>query len=424
MQKSNNILGSIVYVLWTKNHHWNKNTHKKNRMKCAKISIVLVAIFFSSLVQAQVNFVNQSWEQILSKAKSENKLVYLDAYTDWCGWCKVLDKETFSNPQVGDFMNRNFVSTKLEMEKSEMGKKIAMKYVVNSFPSGLIFNGDGNLVYTIAGYSPPKDFMNLLKEAILPPNQWNLKGYSNGFTANYPNFYLKAMGANGKKEFPADSVVNNYLRNQEDKFAETSWVVWKRFSYALDESNKKFFLLNRTEFSDKFGKVMVEDILSSFIQKKVELAAKNKDEKMFDAAMKEMSEQISNAEENKPWYQLYFYEHSGDWKRFGTKANELITTKPDFASSSINAYAWSIYESCNDLETINLAISWMDKVVKTEAEYDYLDTYAALLYKVKNYPEAERYALQAIEVGKVQNRKVGDTQKLLEKIQDNMSRRK
>ena len=67
------------------------------------------------------------WSEALELAKASGKPIFLDAYTDWCGWCKVMDRETFSNAKVAEVMNASFVCVKMEMETGE-GIDVAMKY--------------------------------------------------------------------------------------------------------------------------------------------------------------------------------------------------------------------------------------------------------------------------------------------------------
>src|SRR4051812_37943715 len=82
----------------------------------------------------------------LLKAKSENKLVFVDCFTVWCGPCKQMAKNIFTIDTVGTFFNKNFVNVQLDMEKGE-GKAALIKYHIEAFPSFLLLDGDGNLVY-------------------------------------------------------------------------------------------------------------------------------------------------------------------------------------------------------------------------------------------------------------------------------------
>lgn len=58
-------------------------------------------------------------EEALAAQQSDPKPIFIDVYTDWCGWCKVMDKKTFSRPEVAQYMNENFHSVKFNAEKEE-----------------------------------------------------------------------------------------------------------------------------------------------------------------------------------------------------------------------------------------------------------------------------------------------------------------
>lgn len=60
-----------------------------------------------------------NWDEVQVKMKEEPKFVWVDIYTDWCGWCKHMDKTTFSNPQVIEYMNKHFYSVKFDAESTE-----------------------------------------------------------------------------------------------------------------------------------------------------------------------------------------------------------------------------------------------------------------------------------------------------------------
>lgn len=96
--------------------------------KIRTIVYVVVGLFlFTSILQAQnksvdakqigISFEHSSWEDILKKAKEENKLIFIDAYTTWCGPCKMMARNVFTDAEVGTFFNQNFINVKLDMEK-------------------------------------------------------------------------------------------------------------------------------------------------------------------------------------------------------------------------------------------------------------------------------------------------------------------
>src|SRR6218665_412054 len=117
-----------------------------------KISfLLLLVVFQSGFSQQSIKFEDSDFATILSKAKAEKKLVFLDAYAAWCGPCKLMDKNVFTLKTVGDYYNANFINAKIDMEKGE-GRDIAKKYSVYSYPTYLFLNGDGEVVAKNLGY--------------------------------------------------------------------------------------------------------------------------------------------------------------------------------------------------------------------------------------------------------------------------------
>src|ERR1039457_2076330 len=130
-------------------------------------TLLLLLLTVTSSVFAnteKVAFIDNDWTRACFLAKQQHKYLFVDAYTDWCSWCKVMDKQTFPDSQVVAFMNSNFVSLKLEMEHN-FGITVSMKYMVNAFPTYLVFSPEGKLVYQVMGYMPPKDFIEKLGDA-------------------------------------------------------------------------------------------------------------------------------------------------------------------------------------------------------------------------------------------------------------------
>lgn len=72
-----------------------------------------------------------SWEEAIELNKTNQKKIFIDVYTDWCGWCKRMDASTFKDPEVVQYMNENFYAVKFDAEqKKEINYKgHMMKYV-------------------------------------------------------------------------------------------------------------------------------------------------------------------------------------------------------------------------------------------------------------------------------------------------------
>ena len=85
-----------------------------------KLFTLTAALLCSVMLFAQgVNFQNLTYAEALEKAKAENKLVFMDCYTSWCGPCKMMTNEVFPQKEAGDYFNPLFVCVKFDMEKGE-----------------------------------------------------------------------------------------------------------------------------------------------------------------------------------------------------------------------------------------------------------------------------------------------------------------
>lgn len=81
------------------------------------ILILLVSLFSISMNAQEVNWI--SFEKAIELNKKEKKMILLDVYTDWCGYCKKMDKTTYKNKVIVDYINKHFYAVKLDGE----GKK-------------------------------------------------------------------------------------------------------------------------------------------------------------------------------------------------------------------------------------------------------------------------------------------------------------
>lgn len=95
-------------------------------------------------VDSGIDFFNGSWEDLLSKAKVENKNIFVDVYTEWCGPCKIMSSEVFPDREVGQYYNEKFINFKLDAEdESVNGPALAEKYRVDSYPTLLYLQPNG-----------------------------------------------------------------------------------------------------------------------------------------------------------------------------------------------------------------------------------------------------------------------------------------
>ncbi len=131
--------------------------------------LLIFIMLFASIISCNKASAEIKWEKDLAsamkKAKDKNLPIMIDVYTDWCTWCKELDKNTYSHKDVID-VAKKMVSVKLNPETSQEGAEIAKKYGVQGFPTILFISADGLILENVGGYVEGEKFVPYMKNAI------------------------------------------------------------------------------------------------------------------------------------------------------------------------------------------------------------------------------------------------------------------
>ena len=123
-----------------------------------------------------------TFEQAVEKSKTEKRKVFIDVYTDWCGWCKVMDKNTFNHDVIARYLNENFYAVKLNGEQKEdiIFRGTTFKFVAQgrngyhelaaallngklSYPTVVFLDENFDMLQPLAGYHKPDFFDVVLK---------------------------------------------------------------------------------------------------------------------------------------------------------------------------------------------------------------------------------------------------------------------
>ncbi len=394
------------------------------------ISLFFVGVMSLLMLQAQepamtVNFLEEeNWAQARELAAEQDKFIFVDAYTEWCGWCKVQDKNTFTNEDVGNLINENFVSVKLDFERGD-GVKLARKYRIQSYPTLLFFTSDGRYVGKKVGYDADIDnFMSDVMDKMKPENYFPEIGDPDVLDPGFPEFYVSQFGPNGERTRAKPEQISEWLDGQENIYSEVPYNIL--MTMQLDEKWSQFFLDNHKALAEKFIASEVQDKLTNVLVSGAYAAMRNKDEGALDAAFAKMekylpAEEVENIATN---LRINFYMMSKDYDKLIPIMNKLAAREDGNYDNTINSIAWNLYEGSDDQMTLKTASKWMYTVMDRNPEnYMFMDTHAALLYKTGSYAQAKEAAAKAIQIGKSDGEDVSGTEELLKKITSAMTER-
>ncbi|NVO12207.1 MAG: DUF255 domain-containing protein [Bacteroidales bacterium] len=142
----------------------------------------LVAISFNALAQTENSKIKwYTIEEALKLNEKSPKKIFIDLFTDWCRWCKEMDKNTFNNPIIVDYLNKNFYPVKFDAEskqaityngtvykntgtqlRSPHDLAVAFTNGQLSYPTSVYLDGSSKLLTTVPGYLAPADIEPIL----------------------------------------------------------------------------------------------------------------------------------------------------------------------------------------------------------------------------------------------------------------------
>ncbi|POY36289.1 hypothetical protein C3K47_11070 [Solitalea longa] len=183
-------------------------------MKKHILSFLLVISAMGAWAQG-IEFEHTSWKEIVQKAKEQNKPIFVDVYTSWCGPCKAMASTVFTKPEIGEKFNKGFINVKIDAEKGE-GIDIAKKYKVGSYPTYLFINPKDESLIGQSGSSMPVSIFAELGDKMLNKFAGKVEISTKELTAkfdsgNYDEAFLQTYIKRLKVEKSVSKLLELYL---------------------------------------------------------------------------------------------------------------------------------------------------------------------------------------------------------------------
>ena len=385
-------------------------------MKITLYILTLVVFLASTSIAQGIKFEKGTWAEIQAKAKKENKHIFVDAYTTWCGPCKWQSKKVFPQKEVGDFFNKNFVSFKLDMEKGE-GVDFAKQYKVRAFPTLVYFNPKGELVHRTTGANPAKVLLKQAGEALNPETQFVSlqKRFDKG--ENDLDFLKKYIAATKGAYQDFTKPTEMYLNQLGKKKWATAegWAFIKEFVVKSSLDAFVYVVQNQGKF-EQLAKKKKE--VSNFIERglsyDMQKVARSKDQNKLEAYKSKLNKLFGKEADKHIIKTEYFFYRSN--KEKGLKyASKYLRT-----SSNVNELAMAAWQYYNQFDTpdhLNAALEWIDKAIKLDYHFRTYNIKVKILMKMKRYKEAKKAAEETLRLAKKDSKQyVKMAQKQLDEV--------
>ena len=232
----------------------------------------------------------KDWNEILAEAKNKNKLIFADAYTDWCGWCKELDEKVYTDADLASYFNDNFVNIKFNAE-SDFGSVLAEQMSITAYPTLLYVTPKGLTFEKIEGFVPVEALQAYADQAIENWEVWpSLEVKEKSGTLN-PEDYLSLIAITEKMHpLKAADLANDYISSfsKEDyKVIENIWLLY-RYQNSLDGVPYQFVKNNKAKVIEWHGETEYFDYISSAYNDNLGLAMKYGDTELMERIVSEV----------------------------------------------------------------------------------------------------------------------------------------
>lgn len=368
--------------------------------------LVLFISLSLSVSAAKIEFRDLSLKEGLAAAKEEGKPVFIDCFTTWCGPCKWMSANIFTDDDVAKYYNENYVCLKIDMEKGE-GIDIAEYYGIRAYPTLLYLNSEGErLLVTVGASRDPQSYIDAGEQAKDPKR--NLIYLMENKEANFDNssfmreFFLTASSANMLET----SDIDRYFGKME----VSEWVQkdnWEIITAAVDDPSSDVFkkALKKTElFIKEYG-----EEAQMYFETTVYYALANglyraRTGEQYEAYQKMRKELLSIDFPGNQKIALHLdlmeNEMNENWEKYMAVAADGVEKHYWDDARALNSVSWTIYEKVDNPDAIAQAEKWAARAVELEPDHTIIDTQAHLLYKMGNTEEALKLEKLALEKAK------------------------
>lgn len=360
-----------------------------------------------------IQFQMKPWSEILAQAKKENKLIFMDAFASWCGPCKWMVANIFTNDTIADFYNKTFICTSFDMEKGE-GLNLRNKFDVRAYPTLLFINPEGEMVHKKVGAARQiQDYINLGLTALNPEECLIAYNKKYGEGDQDPLFIRAYLGRLADAYLPLNNVLQKYFTSlkEEEMLNRTSWNII--YNYVDDMNSKEFGYLVKHE--KDYGKISTKDSVESkisdvYLQALVQLSRNaNMTDDNYNALKQKIKDSgFSGADKVSFTADLNLYYTRGEKQKYLDLAyNGLDKYYPE-DYNMLNRISWNVLQLCSVYEVglskkyLEKALSWVKKSVSAKSEPANNDVYAQILFKLGRKDEAIHHERTAIALAKQQ----------------------
>lgn len=357
-------------------------------------------------------FIHDDFNAAITEAKKTGKIIFLDAYTEWCGPCKMMSRNVFPNAEVASFYNANFVNLKMDMEKGD-GPNIQNKYAVRAYPTLLYIDGEGKVVHRAVGYRDPAGFLAIGKQIM--GDDETLGGYEKKYQSGNrdPRFLKKyALKLAEALDPRRIEVAGAYLKTQTDWKSDENIAFISSFTESAASPTFKFFVENKALFAKKTSVIEVDERIQSMVQDCL-FNEKNPPRLSYADSLISLAF-LQKAPRMQAKYRLDNARMRGDRPAFAAAASTYFKIYNDSAEE-LEDIAATFEEQIDDPKALEEAAKWAELAYKKDPSVSSATTAAKIYDKIGKKKKMKKMAKKAIATAKKNKETAEEAETLLKK---------
>ena len=386
-----------------------------------KLVLTWLILSLSVGIQAQgIDFFKGTFAEAKEKAAEEDKLLFVDAYAVWCGPCKRLAAYVFPDEQVGDFYNSNFINLKMDAEKGE-GIQFKKQYKVTAYPTIFFMDSEGKVVHKFLGGRDVNGLIIEGQKALDPnPKETGLlkQNYNSGNrNTGFLKKYLERMYLINE---PYDGALEAYMNalTEEELATEENMMLIFDLTNSLKSPGYPFIQKDEPGYIEMVSKDSYLFKMETIAYHTMKIAARSADKDLLQSSLDLLKAyKIKDYKRLQQEYALMFYRISKDWESYANaavkyvkkyefqEADLLVNRVKDFNKNLKNS---AVYPSCEP---------WAAKAAELKGNYETVNLYARVLYRLKKYEESLEQAKRAKELAAQENIKQASINKFINTVQ-------
>ncbi len=368
--------------------------------------LVLFLAFSLSVSAAKIEFRDLSFKEGLAAAEEEGKPVFIDCFTDWCGPCKWMSANIFTDEAVSEYFNENYVCLKIDMEKGE-GVEIAENYGIRAYPTLLFLDAAGErLLIKVGASRDPQSYIDAGEQAQDPERNLPYLLANKEANFNNPAFMREYFQTASSANMLDMADVDRYFENMEiSEWAKNE--NWEIISNTVDDPRSEVFkkALAKTELfikeQGKEAQMYFETTVYYALANGLYRARTGEQYQAYRELREELlSTNFPGSGKVALHLDLMENEMNENWEKYMAVAADGIEKHYWDDARALNSVSWTIYEKVDNPNALAQAERWAARAVELEPEHTIIDTQAHLLYKLGKKEEAlklEKLALKKAE---------------------------